>query len=143
VGAELLPQPRLTQLESLLDRVRTTGLDVTIEVEGQSFPVGPATELTVYRIVQESLTNTIKHASATWARVVLRYDHPLVTVDVTDDGQADGDRGSGNQMGPGHGINGMRERAGLHGGSLRAGPVADGGWAVVATLRADTAQASP
>ena len=143
VGTELLPQPRLTQLESLLDRVRTTGLDVTIEVEGQSFPVGPATELTVYRIVQESLTNTIKHASATWARVVLRYDHPLVTVDVTDDGQADGDRGSGNQMGPGHGINGMRERAGLHGGSLRAGPVADGGWAVVATLRADTAQASP
>jgi signal transduction histidine kinase len=139
VGAELLPQPGLSQLESLLDRVRATGLEVTVEVEGQRFAVGAAAELTVYRIVQESLTNTIKHASATCARVVLRYDRPLVTVQVTDDGQGDAARRPVDEVGWGHGINGMRERAGLHGGTLRAGPAAGGGWAVVATLRPDTA----
>jgi signal transduction histidine kinase len=141
IGAELVPQPGLTQLESLLGSVRATGLAVTVEVQGQPFALGAAAELTAYRIVQESLTNTIKHASATSARVVLRYDRPVVTVHVTDDGPApvDGPRRRVDEVGKGHGINGMRERAGLHRGTLEAGPVPGGGWAVVATLRPDTA----
>jgi len=89
--------------------------------------------LTVYRILQEALTNTIKHGSATRARVVLRYRRPVIEITVTDDGNATGGVGAA-----GHGIAGMSERAGLTGGILEAGPVAGGGWRVAATLRRDT-----
>jgi signal transduction histidine kinase len=130
-SAELVPQPDMAQLGELFDRVRATGLDVGVEVEGEAFALGAATELTVYRILQEALTNTIKHASASRAVVVLRYRRPLVELRVTDDG-----RGAVIDHG-GHGIEGMAERAGLHGGRIEAGPVDGGGWSVSAVLRAD------
>lgn len=133
LGPELGPQPDIGQLGALFDRVRTTGLVVEIEVMGEPFALGAATELTVYRILQEALTNTIKHASATQVRVVLHYADPVVELTVMDDGAGVAPSGIG-----GHGIEGMRERAQLHGGTLRAGPAPAGGWVVSASLRPET-----
>ena len=132
--ADLAPQPGVPELSVLLERVRATGLAVDFDVEGDPFPTGAAAGLTVYRIVQEALTNTIRHAGAGRARVTIRYDAPLVEVRVADDGTAaapDGHRG--------HGIDGMRERAALHNGNLSAGPGPGpgGGWLVAAVLRLD------
>jgi signal transduction histidine kinase len=157
--ADLVPQPGLAELGALVDRVRATGLDVVLDQAGSSFPLGPSAELSIYRIVQESLTNTIKHASAQRARVTLCYEQPLVTVQVADDGtgkpladtDAHGKPEPSGQAGPfgndsaggGHGIDGMRERAALHGGSLVAGPTIDGGWAVTSTLHSDAQGAMP
>jgi signal transduction histidine kinase len=135
--ADLGPQPDISQLEAMFSRVRATGLMVTVAVEGDAFALGPAGELSVFRILQEALTNTIKHAGATEARVVVRYDHPRLELTVTDNG--DGPHPSAG-VGPGrrgHGIAGMTERAALHGGSLTAGPAVGGGWRVAVTLRPD------
>jgi signal transduction histidine kinase len=134
LGVELGPQPDVGQLGDLFERVRATGLAVTMDVVGEPFALGAATELTVYRILQEALTNTIKHASATTVHVVLRYAHPLIELSVVDDGHGAASPGPG-----GHGIEGMCERAGLHGGSLSAGPSPGHGWVVSATLRPDSA----
>jgi signal transduction histidine kinase len=128
--ADLAPQPGVPELSVLLDRVRATGLAVDFGTDGAPFPIGAAAELTVYRIVQEALTNTIRHAGAGHARVTIRYDAPRLEVRVADDGTAtapDGHRG--------HGIDGMRERAALHHGTLSAGPAPAGGWLVSAVLR--------
>jgi signal transduction histidine kinase len=134
----LAPQPGLGDLDALVERIRATGLPVDLTVEGTPFPLGAATELTTYRIVQEALTNTLRHAAARQAAVTIVYDRPQVRLRVADDGPAwaaagpqradDGHRG--------HGIDGMRERAALHGGTLRAGPNPDApeGWLVEATL---------
>jgi signal transduction histidine kinase len=123
------PLPGMNQLGALIERVGATGLAVQLDIEGAAFPLGAAAELTVYRIVQEALTNTIRHARAGHARVVIRYDAPRVSLCVTDDGTA---AGPGRR--PGHGISGMRERAALHGGDVSAGPAPGGGWAVSAVL---------
>ena len=129
----LEPQPGVAGLGALAERVRSAGLPVDLAIEGTPFPLGAAAGLTVYRIVQEALTNTIRHASAGRASVTISYDAPLVHVRVTDDGTAGSPGGAPNQRG--HGIDGMRERAALHGGALLAGPAPGGGWAVSATLR--------
>jgi len=126
----LEPQPGVAQLDALAERLRATGLAVDLTVEGTPFPLGAAAELSAYRIVQEALTNTIRHAAASRALVTIGYDIPLVHVRVVDDGTASPSPASG-----GHGIDGMRERAVLHGGTLQAGPVPGRGWAVSATLR--------
>ena len=134
--AGLSPQPGVSQLGELIERVRATGLAVDLDIEGTPFPLGAAAELTAYRIVQEALTNTIRHASARQARVTIGYDAPCVRLRVADDGTAapaDGHQGTGGHQG--HGIDGMRERAQLHGGTVTAGPAPDGGWLVSATLR--------
>lgn len=137
-NAELDPAPSLDRLDDLVDRVRATGLEVTVEFSGRPFVLGDSVELTLYRIVQEALTNTLKHAGATRAAIVLRYEDPLVDLNVTDNGtrgtalppgETSGNRGLG-----GNGIEGMRERASLHQGTLRAGPCDDGGWVVSATV---------
>ena len=115
-----------------------SGLAVDLTIEGMPFPLGAAAELIMYRIVQEALTNTLRHAAARHAAVAIVYDRPQVRIRVTDDGSA---RAAGTQHSdggpPGHGIDGMRERAALHGGTLRAGPNPDTpeGWLVEATLR--------
>jgi signal transduction histidine kinase len=130
--ADLAPQPGVPELSVLLERVRATGLVVDLEIEGAPFPLGAAAELTVYRVVQEALTNTIRHAGAGRAQVTIGYNAPQVEVRVTDDGTAhapDGRRG--------HGIDGMRERAALHDGTLSAGPAPGGGWLVSAVLYPD------
>jgi signal transduction histidine kinase len=129
--ADLAPQPGVPQLGGLIERVRATGLAVDFEIEGTPFPLGAAAGLTAYRIVQEALTNTIRHAVARQARVTIRYDAPRVQVRVADDGTATAADGH-----HGHGIDGMRERAALHDGNVTAGPAPDGGWLVSATLRA-------
>jgi signal transduction histidine kinase len=126
------PLPGLSQLGALIERVRATGLAVEFSIEGTRFPLGAAAELTVYRIVQEALTNTIRHARARQARVMIRYQAPRVAVRVTDDGTA---AAPGRHRG--HGINGMRERAALHGGEISAGPAPGGGWQVSAFLLPD------
>lgn len=139
-AAGLAPQPGIGDLGALAERVRATGLPVDLAVEGTPFPLGAAAELTAYRIVQEALTNTLRHAAASRASVTIVYDEPQVHVRITDDGTAKPQGGR-----RGHGIEGMRERAALHGGTLRAGPVPKSpkcpkspdsaqGWLVEATL---------
>ncbi len=125
------PQPGVGQLGALMERIQATGLDVSLSVDGTPFPVGAAAELTAYRIVQEALTNTLRHAAARHAWVTISYDEPEVRILISDDGSpAVAAVASG-----GHGIDGMRERAALHRGALRAGPADGGGWLVEATLR--------
>ena len=132
--APLPPQPGVGQLSALVERVRATGLAVTLSVDGAPFPLGAAAELTAYRIVQESLTNTLRHAAARQAWVTIGYDEPEVRILVADDG-IPAAPAAPNTQGQGHGIEGMRERVALHHGALRAGPADDGGWLVEATLR--------
>jgi signal transduction histidine kinase len=130
--AELVPPPGTAQLEALVERVRSTGLDVELCTEGVPFPLGAAAELTAYRIVQEALTNTLRHASARHVRVTIAYRSPEVDIRVIDDGIAVPASSS-----RGHGIEGMRERASLFGGELTSGPAPGGGWSVSTTLRVD------
>ena len=102
-----------------------------LAIEGTPFPLGAAAELTAYRIVQEALTNTLRHAAARRASVTIVYSDTQVRVRVADDGTAPGGAAADGRRG--HGIDGMRERAALHGGTLRAGP-SEQGWLVEATL---------
>ena len=145
-GAEpsaLAPQPGLTELEALAERVRSTGLAVNLESSGEPFSLSGAAELTVYRIVQEALTNALKHAeSAQSVSISLTFDDPDVTVHIVDDGRSPSPAllRAGSPTGPsavglGHGVLGMTERAAAFEGTLFAGPAANGGWQVVAFLR--------
>jgi signal transduction histidine kinase len=123
----LLPTPGIGQLDDLLTQVRSAGLPVRLIVEGQPADLMPGTQLAVYRIVQESLTNVRKHArGATAAIVRLRYQSDGIEVEVTNDGQTAGSQPPQS----GHGIIGMRERAAAYGGTIDAGPRAGGGWQV-------------
>ena len=124
------PQPRLADLTELLERTRTAGIEADLRVEGDAPAVSPALDLCAYRIVQEALTNTIKHAGPARVRVRLRWAHDALELDVSDDGRGPAVAGAAS----GHGIAGMRERAALHGGSVSAGAGSDGGFAVHARL---------
>ena len=124
----LAPQPGIGELSALVERFRATGLPVDLVVTGPPFPLGAAAELTAYRIIQEALTNTLRHAEARSASVTISYEPPRVRVTVADNGTP---KAPGAHRG--HGIDGMRERAALHGGTLHAGAV-PGGWLVEATL---------
>jgi signal transduction histidine kinase len=128
-GPALSPQPGLADLEVLVGNVRTAGLNVRLDVELGGLPVPPAVALSAYRIVQESLTNTLKHAGASSATVHLRRDVDVLVVDVIDDGRSAHVTSAG-----GHGLIGMRERAAIHGGSLEAATLPDGGFRVHAVL---------
>ena len=144
VDGALAPQPGIEDLPALIGRVGSTGLGVALEVEGSTFPVPPTAELTVYRIVQEALTNVMKHANAArCVRVVLRYERPIVHVSVTDDGRSVGANGEGGNGTGGHGIAGMQERAGVYGGTLQAGPGIDGGWVVSTALQVEPTPVLP
>jgi signal transduction histidine kinase len=139
------PQPGLAELGVLTKRVSATGLTVELERLGEEFALSGAAELTVYRIVQEALTNAMKHAvSAHSVRISLSFAEPEVTVLVVDDGRLSPPAPAPAQgratppadpHGGGHGIPGMIERAAAFDGTLGAGPRADGGWQVTATLR--------
>jgi signal transduction histidine kinase len=133
------PQPGLAELEGLAERVRSTGLTVTLARSGTPFALSGGAELTVFRIVQEALTNAMKHAdSAHSVAISLGFDDPEVTVRVVDDGRPTGagvPATAQRHNGGGHGVVGMAERAAAFDGSLVAGPVPGGGWQVAVTLR--------
>ncbi|HEX6951963.1 MAG TPA: sensor histidine kinase [Gaiellaceae bacterium] len=115
-GVELTPQPGLGNLEPLLDEFRRAGLTVDLQVEGSPVSLAQAIDLSAYRIVQEGLTNALKHADATHADVVVRYRPDELQIDVRDDG-----RGPSTSDGLGHGLVGIRERVNLYGGRMSAG----------------------
>lgn len=129
----LQPQPGLAELAALLESTRQAGLEVALTTEGAVTDLPARVELSAYRIVQESLTNVVKHAGpGARTRVRLTIDGSCLLVEVTDDGS-----GATVLPGSGHGIVGMRERALLLGGSLDVGPGADGGFGVRARLPLD------
>ncbi|MEU5643032.1 sensor histidine kinase [Streptomyces milbemycinicus] len=118
------PQPTVTELSALLDRVSGSGLTVSYDTTGQVRPLPLDTEATVYRVVQEALTNVVKHATADRVAVRLDYGREKLGITVTDDGRGPGVRGSAGSRSPGHGhgLIGIRERAAAHGGIARTGP---------------------
>jgi signal transduction histidine kinase len=125
----LAPQPSLEHVDKLVAQAREAGLPVDLRVEGDPVQLPAGVDLTAYRLVQEGLTNAIKHANAESAEVVVRYRNGTVELTVSDDGSGDGGGESG-----GHGLVGMRERVSVYGGSLDAGPRPDGGYELHATL---------
>jgi signal transduction histidine kinase len=126
------PQPGLARLDELAEPLRLAGLDVVVRREGEAPSLPAGVDLSAYRIVQEALTNTLRHARATRAEVTVRHEGNAVELEVRDDGRgvplmADGG-------GAGQGLVGMRERAALLGGTLEAGPLPGGGYRVHARL---------
>jgi signal transduction histidine kinase len=124
------PQPGIAQLGALVDSVRSTGLQVTLQVDGEPPPDSAAVGPSVYRIVQESLTNALKHAGD--ARVTVRVTCGAAAIDVAVEDDGPGRRANG--VTPGYGLAGMRERAALFGGTFTAGNRAGGGFEVRARL---------
>jgi signal transduction histidine kinase len=120
------PAPGLPGLPELLDRVRTAGVGVELRITGDERPLPPGVQLCAYRVIQESLTNVIKHAPAAFATVELHYGRDGLTATVRDDGHGP----AGPAPGAGQGLIGMRERAALYGGTLEAGPRPGGGFEV-------------
>ena len=129
---ELAPQPGLPQVRELIDDVRMAGLDVELCVQGEPVTVSPGLGLSAYRIVQEGLTNTLRHAGASRARVTVRYHERRLELEVRDDG-----RGPGIAAGAGHGLVGIRERVRIFGGDMTAGAADGGGFALCARLPLD------
>ncbi len=127
--AALAPQPGLDQLDRLLEQVRSSGLPLEVAVEGEPVPLPPGVDLAAYRIVQEALTNVVRHAGSAPTRVRLDYGDSVLDVTVEDEGP-----GSRNGASSGHGLVGMRERVALYGGTLEAGPASGGGFRVHARL---------
>ena len=127
------PRPGVDQVERLAERVREAGLPVVLDVTGDPRPLPPGVDVSAYRIVQEALTNILKHAGRATARVAVAYRPGEVELSISDDGTATTERGA-QQSSPGRGLIGMRERAHLFGGSLEAGPAPTGGFRVRAVL---------
>lgn len=134
-AAELAPQPGLGQLETLVGRVRDTGLSVDLTVTGSPRPLPPGLELAAYRVVQEALTNSVKHASGATAAVAVEYSPQRLRVEVTDTGgrpSADAAAGSG------RGLIGLRERLAVYDGTLNTGRRLTGGYRVEALIPLET-----
>ncbi|MEU8526935.1 histidine kinase [Streptomyces sp. NPDC048629] len=129
--AELAPQPGLDELDTLVARVRDAGLPVDLTVTGPPREIPPGIELAAYRVVQEALTNTVKHASGATARVTVEYRPELLRVEVTDTG---GHAGPGAATGNGRGLIGLRERLALYDATLTAGPRPTSGYGVEALI---------
>lgn len=132
-GLALSPQPGLTDLDQLIDNVREAGLPVELRIEGTPSELPPPLDLSAFRIVQEALTNTLKHAGPARAEVRIRYQDASVELEVQDDGTA-----AGNGASSGHGLIGMRERVAMFGGQFEAGRRDRGGFTVRARLPLDT-----
>lgn len=121
--ALLAPQPTLDRLDELVARVRATGLDVHMSINTGDRPLDPATELSAYRIVQEGLTNVLKHADATRVDVIVRRRDDVLEIEVNDNG-----RGTRSTTTGGRGLAGVAERASLLGGNVESGPLAPSGF---------------
>jgi signal transduction histidine kinase len=130
-----VPQPGIEELRALARRMEDAGLPVELSVQGEERPLPASAALSVYRIVQEALTNTLRHAGPARARVMLRYLPDALEVRVSDNGAGTTrTAGSASPDGGGHGLIGMRERVALFGGVLEAGPRPEGGYAVLARI---------
>lgn len=125
----LAPQPGLGDIAGLLAHAESSGLSTALRVDGDPVPMPPALDLCAYRIVQEALTNAIKHAAPARASVDVRWGQSVLDLKISDDGRRTGARRTG-----GHGIPGMRERVALHAGTLEAGAGPNGGFTVRARL---------
>jgi signal transduction histidine kinase len=130
----LAPVPGLADLDALLAEVAKAGLGVRLRVEGTPSPLPAGVDLSAYRIVQEALTNVVKHAGPARAQVVVGYHDRDITVEVTDDGQGVVAPTGDGQARVGHGLIGMRERVAAFGGDLEVGPRPGGGFRVAARL---------
>jgi signal transduction histidine kinase len=128
-GDGALPQPGLARVDELIANVRRAGLAVDLSVEGAPRELPEALDLSAYRIVQEALTNTLKHARASRAAIIVRYGERELAVEIADDGM-----GANGTSVDGRGLIGMRERVALFGGDLVTGPAAGGGFAVKARM---------
>jgi signal transduction histidine kinase len=129
--AGLMPQPGLDRLEALVQRVRDTGTPVELTVTGEPRPLLPGVELTAYRVVQEALTNTVKHAAGATATALIDYGTDELRVEVTDTGgRPSGSAATGN----GRGLIGLRERLAVYGGTLHTGRRLSGGYRVTAQI---------
>ena len=126
---ELAPQPGLGGVGALVAEIGRAGLPVTLHVEGEAAPLPRAIDLSAYRIVQEGLTNALKHARAHHAEVTLRYAADELQIEVRDDGT-----GGGASNGPGYGLVGVGERVKIYGGTMTAGAAPDGGFVLGARL---------
>jgi signal transduction histidine kinase len=127
--AALAPQPGLQYLDRLIAQVEEAGLPVSLRVEGERPELPPGVDLSAYRIIQEGLTNALKHSKGAHAEVLIRYVDSSVQLEIADDGA-----GAVNGDGNGHGLVGMRERVALYGGKLEAGPRDGGGFVLRAEL---------
>jgi signal transduction histidine kinase len=134
-GVELGPQPGLDALDSLVEDVTRAGLPVQLHVDGEPFALPRAIDLSAYRIVQEGLTNALKHASASHADVTVRYQPYELEVEVVDDGE-----GPATTNGNGHGLVGIRERVNIYGGEMSATAAPAGGYILSARLPVDRYQ---
>jgi signal transduction histidine kinase len=130
----LAPMPGLADLEGLLAEVAKAGLAVKLQVHGTRPPLPAGVDLSAYRIVQEALTNVVKHAGPARAQVVVGYHDRDVTVEILDDGRGAATSTGEGRAGTGHGLIGMRERVAAFGGDLEAGPGPGGGFRVAARL---------
>jgi signal transduction histidine kinase len=130
---EFTPQPGLDGLDALLEDVGRAGLPVELHVDGKPCPLPRGVDLSAYRIVQEGLTNALKHARATTADVTVRYRPEELEIEVRDNGL-----GSATTDGLGHGLVGVRERVKLYGGEMTAGTAAEGGFVLSTRLPFDS-----
>ncbi|WP_433789144.1 sensor histidine kinase [Actinoplanes sp. CA-252034] len=130
-AADLAPQPGLDRLDALVDRLSGSGVPVTLTRSGRPRAVPAGIELAAYRVVQEALTNTVKHAAGATALVLVEFGDDHLRVEVTDTG---GPAGTQATTGGGHGLIGLRERLAVYGGTLRAGPRVSGGYRVDARI---------
>jgi signal transduction histidine kinase len=128
-GPELMPQPGLDRLDSLVEAVSRAGLPVHLHVDGKPFPLPRGIDLSAYRIVQEGLTNALKHARASQADVTVHYMTDELELEVRDDGD-----GNSTTDGLGHGLVGIRERVKIYGGDMSVGPSTGGGFVLSTRL---------
>ena len=131
-SAPLQPQPGIAEIPSLIDQVRHAGLPVELSVEGHERPLAPGVAIVAYRIVQEALTNVLKHANGAPTRVVLRYDAAALELDIVDHGTHAAT--TSDDANTGRGLTGMRERTEMYGGTLVAAVAPENGYGVHARI---------
>ncbi|MGV4927471.1 sensor histidine kinase [Streptomyces sp. BHT-5-2] len=134
------PQPTLDRLDELVGNVRAAGVEVTTGTTGTPRPLSPGTGLSAYRIVQEALSNAMRHAPGAGVHIAIGYLHDRITLRITNTAP---DRPAPSSPGAGHGLLGMHERAAMLGGELATGPTPDGGYEVAAALPAPAASDTP
>jgi signal transduction histidine kinase len=130
-GLELAPQPGLDRLDGLVEEIRRAGLPVELRIEGEPVALPAGIDLSAYRIVQEGLTNALRHAHASRAEVLIRYAADALRIEVSDDGEGAAATGGG---GAGHGLVGVRERVKLYGGEMTTSAANGGGFRLRTSL---------